>query len=47
MVMSKVKRELNEKTLIPKVERTSVYSDGLPEEVRFSQRSVSLINSED
>ena len=47
MVMSIVKRELNEKTLIPKVERTSVNSDELPEEARFSQRSVSESNSDE
>ena len=36
MVMSTVKRELNEKTLIPRVERTIVLTDELPEEDRYS-----------
>ena len=36
MVMSNVKRELNEKTLIPKKERTTVKSEDLPEEDRYS-----------
>ena len=36
MVMSTVKRELNEKTLIPRVERTTVLTDELPEQDRYS-----------
>ena len=46
MVMSIVKRELNEKTLIPKVERTRVDSDLLPEEKPVLRYS-SVTNSED